>query len=58
MVPPDVFVPGNHEFDFGKDNYFKLVKAAKYPTFAANLRAADGACWRTIRTAGSSIWGR
>ncbi len=42
VVPPDVFVPGNHEFDFGKDNYFKLVKAAKYPTFAANLRAADG----------------
>jgi 2',3'-cyclic-nucleotide 2'-phosphodiesterase (5'-nucleotidase family) len=42
VVPPDVFVPGNHEFDFGKDNYFKLTKAAKYPTFAANLRAADG----------------
>jgi 2',3'-cyclic-nucleotide 2'-phosphodiesterase (5'-nucleotidase family) len=43
VVPPDVFVPGNHEFDFGKDNYFKLTKAAKYPTLAANMRAADGA---------------
>ncbi|MCA3564655.1 MAG: bifunctional metallophosphatase/5'-nucleotidase [Methylocystis sp.] len=42
VVPPDIFVPGNHEFDFGKDNYFKLTKLAKYPTFAANLRAADG----------------
>ncbi len=42
VVPPDIFVPGNHEFDAGKDNYFKLTKAAKYPTFAANLRAADG----------------
>ncbi len=42
VVPPDIFVPGNHEFDFGKENYAKLTKAAKYPTFAANLRAADG----------------
>ncbi len=42
VVPPDIFVPGNHEFDAGKENYAKLTKAAKYPTFAANLRAADG----------------
>jgi 5'-nucleotidase / UDP-sugar diphosphatase len=42
VVPPDIFVPGNHEFDGGKENYAKLTKAAKYPTFAANLRAADG----------------
>jgi len=25
MVKPDVFVPGNHEFDFGKDVYFKRM---------------------------------
>ena len=42
VVPPDIFVPGNHEFDGGKENYLKLTKLAKYPTFAANLRAADG----------------
>jgi 5'-nucleotidase / UDP-sugar diphosphatase len=42
VVPPDIFVPGNHEFDFGRENYAKLVKAAKYPTFAANLRGPDG----------------
>jgi 5'-nucleotidase / UDP-sugar diphosphatase len=42
VVPPDIFVPGNHEFDGGKENYAKLTKLAKYPTFAANLRAADG----------------
>ena len=42
VVPPDIFVPGNHEFDAGKDNYLKLTKAAKYPTYCANLRAADG----------------
>lgn len=38
----DVFVPGNHEFDFGKENYLKLVAAQTYPTFAANLRDARG----------------
>ncbi len=43
VVPPDIFVPGNHEFDFGRENYVKLVGQAKFPFFAANLRAADGA---------------
>ncbi|MFC5391872.1 bifunctional metallophosphatase/5'-nucleotidase [Bosea vestrisii] len=38
----DVFVPGNHEFDFGKENYLKLTAAQTYPTFAANLRDAAG----------------
>jgi 5'-nucleotidase/UDP-sugar diphosphatase len=38
----DVFVPGNHEFDFGKENYLKLAAAQTYPTFAANLRDAAG----------------
>lgn len=38
----DVFVPGNHEFDFGKENYLKLTAAQSYPTFAANLRDAAG----------------
>lgn len=38
----DVFVPGNHEFDFGKENYLKLVATQTYPTFAANLRDAAG----------------
>ena len=42
MVMPDVFVPGNHEFDFGKEVYFKRQSEAKFPFFAANLRAADG----------------
>lgn len=42
IAPPDIFVPGNHEFDFGKDNYAKRRAEAKYPFFAANLRdAAD-----------------
>jgi 2',3'-cyclic-nucleotide 2'-phosphodiesterase (5'-nucleotidase family) len=42
MVKPDVFVPGNHEFDFGKDNYMKRMGESKFPYFAANMRQADG----------------
>jgi 2',3'-cyclic-nucleotide 2'-phosphodiesterase (5'-nucleotidase family) len=39
----DAFVPGNHEFDFGKDVYAKRVSEQKYPTLCANLRDAAGA---------------
>lgn len=42
MLGIDVFVPGNHEFDFGKDVYARRVGEQKYPTFAANLRDAAG----------------
>jgi 5'-nucleotidase / UDP-sugar diphosphatase len=42
MVKPDVFVPGNHEFDFGKDNYLKLMGQSNFPYFGANLQMADG----------------
>jgi 5'-nucleotidase/UDP-sugar diphosphatase len=42
MIKPDVFVPGNHEFDFGTDVYFQRMKEANYPFFAANMRQADG----------------
>ncbi len=38
----DVFVPGNHEYDFGKETYLKRMGEAKFPIFAANLRGADG----------------
>jgi 2',3'-cyclic-nucleotide 2'-phosphodiesterase (5'-nucleotidase family) len=38
----DAFAPGNHEFDFGKDEYLKRVGEATFPVLAANLRAADG----------------
>jgi 2',3'-cyclic-nucleotide 2'-phosphodiesterase (5'-nucleotidase family) len=43
MLAPDVFVPGNHEFDFGKEVYLRRVSESKFPYFAANLRAPDGA---------------
>jgi 5'-nucleotidase/UDP-sugar diphosphatase len=38
----DAFVPGNHEFDFGKDVYFKRVEEARFPILAANLRDSAG----------------
>src|SRR4051794_10004142 len=42
MIKPDVFVPGNHEFDFGQAVYFKRMKESNFPYSAANLRQADG----------------
>ncbi|HEY8564498.1 MAG TPA: bifunctional UDP-sugar hydrolase/5'-nucleotidase [Beijerinckiaceae bacterium] len=42
LIKPDVFVPGNHEFDFGVANYAKRMAESNYPYFAANLRQTDG----------------
>ncbi len=42
MAPPDIFTPGNHEFDFGAEVFLKRMGEAKFPLFAANLRTADG----------------
>jgi 5'-nucleotidase / UDP-sugar diphosphatase len=42
MAPPDIFTPGNHEYDFGAEVFMKRMKEAKFPLFAANLRNADG----------------
>jgi 2',3'-cyclic-nucleotide 2'-phosphodiesterase (5'-nucleotidase family) len=41
-APPDIFAPGNHEFDFGADVFMKRMGEAKFPILAANLRDADG----------------
>jgi 5'-nucleotidase/UDP-sugar diphosphatase len=41
-LPPDVFAPGNHEFDFGSEVYIKRMGEAKFPVLAANLRNGDG----------------
>jgi len=42
-APPDVFVPGNHEFDFGRDVYLARMAEAKFPVYAANMRDAGDA---------------
>lgn len=41
-VRPDVFVPGNHEFDFGQAVFRERLAEATFPVLAANLRQADG----------------
>lgn len=33
----DVAVPGNHEFDFGMDNFFMLAENADFPYISANF---------------------
>jgi 5'-nucleotidase/UDP-sugar diphosphatase len=43
MIRPDIFAPGNHEFDFGKATFLQRMGEATFPIFAANLRGPDGA---------------
>ena len=42
MIRPDIFVPGNHEFDFGKATFLQRMAEANFPLYAANLRGPDG----------------
>jgi len=42
MIRPDIFAPGNHEFDFGKRVFLDRMAEAKFPLYAANLRTAEG----------------
>jgi 5'-nucleotidase / UDP-sugar diphosphatase len=41
-IAPDIFAPGNHEFDFGKVTFLQRMEEAQFPLFGANLRDADG----------------
>lgn len=42
IVPFDLAVPGNHEFDFGPENFDAKMRASKYPWAAINITKADG----------------
>ncbi len=42
LVPFDIAVPGNHEFDFGTENFADKMKASKYPWAAINITKEDG----------------
>ena len=42
LVPFDLAVPGNHEFDFGPDNFASKLKGSKYPWAAINVTNSDG----------------
>jgi 2',3'-cyclic-nucleotide 2'-phosphodiesterase (5'-nucleotidase family) len=37
LIQPDAAVPGNHEFDYGKENLRDALKNATYPVIGANL---------------------
>lgn len=39
-LKPDAVVPGNHEFDYGKENFIALLAEAKYDVICANLVVA------------------
>ena len=45
----DFFVPGNHEYDFGRDVFLKRMGEAHFPVYAANLRGADGLPLKGLR---------
>jgi 5'-nucleotidase/UDP-sugar diphosphatase len=38
-IAPDVFVPGNHEFDFGAENFRARMAQATFDVLAANIDA-------------------
>ena len=42
VAPPDIVVPGNHEFDFGKEIFLKRIGEVNATILSANLRQADG----------------
>jgi 2',3'-cyclic-nucleotide 2'-phosphodiesterase (5'-nucleotidase family) len=42
VVPFDLAVPGNHEFDFGPSVFLDRVKESKYPWAAINVEGPDG----------------
>jgi 5'-nucleotidase / UDP-sugar diphosphatase len=42
LVPFDLAVPGNHEFDFGPENFAAKMKESKYPWAAINITQEDG----------------
>ena len=42
VVPFDLAVPGNHEFDFGPSVFLDRVKQSKYPWAAINVEGPDG----------------
>jgi len=42
LVPPDIVVPGNHEFDFGKEIFLKRIGELNSTILSANLRQVNG----------------
>lgn len=49
MLNPTVFVPGNHEFDFGPVVFKKRIADSKFPILAANLRNKNGSKLKNVQ---------
>lgn len=41
-LQPDAMTPGNHEFDFGADNFRTRIGEAKFPILSANIHEPGG----------------
>ena len=54
MIPPDIFVPGNHEFDFGKAIFLQRMSEAKFPLYGANFATPAAPRCPASRTVRSS----
>ncbi|MEJ2022569.1 MAG: 5'-nucleotidase C-terminal domain-containing protein [Maritimibacter sp.] len=53
LVPFDIAVPGNHEFDFGPANFLEKVQGSNYPWAAINITNADGSALEGV---GGVMW--
>ena len=53
IVPFDLAVPGNHEFDFGVENFREKMAASKYPWAAINITGPDG---KPMEGLGGVMW--
>ncbi|NKB51895.1 MAG: bifunctional metallophosphatase/5'-nucleotidase [Rhizobiaceae bacterium] len=42
MAPPDILVPGNHEYDYGPEEFIKRMNEGKFAKLATNTRYKDG----------------
>ncbi len=42
QIKPDTFTPGNHEFDFGAENFRARIKQSTFDILAANIFEPDG----------------
>ncbi len=50
MMQYDAVVPGNHDFDLGKDNLAEMIKMSKFPWVSANIYDAEtGKPWKWIK---------
>lgn len=42
MEPPDILVPGNHEYDFGPEEFIKRMNEGNFTKLGTNTRYSDG----------------